>query len=319
MFAEGSLKRFRCFVGGSVALVALATVLTQSALGQQGDASIVILTTGEAIPYREVVEGFRTYIGKHRPNASVDTYILSDRNRAQVLDAVRRTSPSVILTIGSAITSLALEEIPSVPVVGGLLLDSAPVRAAPNATGVSLEFPLETSLAWLRRILPEHRAVGVLYDPENNQRVVDAANVVASDLDLQLVNEPVDSPRDLRAALEQIARRSDVIWGIPDSTVLSPQTAQQLLLYSFRQQIPFVGLSAEWVKAGALYALDRDYRDVGAQCGGLAVKILKGMSPQALPPQTPRTVLYDINLKTAQQLDVPLAADVIDGARKVIR
>ena len=73
-----------------------------------------------------------------------------------------------------------------------------------------------------------------------------------------------------------------------------------MLLFSFRQQIPFVGLSDEWVKAGALYALERDYPDLGAQAGGLAVKILGETPPRALPPQTPRTILYDINLKTAQ-------------------
>ena len=317
------MRRFRRLVDQSVAFVTLATVLMGSAAGQadgqQGDTSVVILTTGDAAPHLEVAEGFQTYVETHHPNASVDTYILSDQRRAQVLDTLRRTSASVLLTIGSPATKLALTEFPNVPIVASLVSDMAPIREAPNATGVSLEFPLKTSLTWLRRILPDRNAVGVIYDPVNNERTVETADAIASEMNLQLVSAPVDTPRDLRAALDQVGRRSEVIWGIPDTTVLSPQTAQQMLLFSFRQQIPFVGLSTEWVKAGALYALDRDYRDVGAQCGGLAVKILNGMSPQALPPQTPRMVLYDINLKTAQQLNLRLAADVIDGAREVIR
>ena len=161
--------------------------------------------------------------------------------------------------------------------------------------------------------------MGVLYDPTLNEQTVDVAETLASGLHLKFESEIVATPRDLRSAMDQLGRRVEVIWGIPDATVLSRQTAQQVLLFSFRQKIPFVGLSAEWVKAGALYALERDYQDLGAQAGGLAVKTLRGTPPRALPPQTPRTVLYDINLKTAQQLKITLPADVIDGARVSIQ
>ena len=119
--------------------------------------------------------------------------------------------------------------------------------------------------------------------------------------------------------MEQLERRADVLWGIPDQTVLSAQTAEQVLLFSFRKRIPFVGLSAEWVKAGALYALERDYRDVGKQCGGLVVKILGGTPPSALSPQTPRTVFYDVNLRTAERLQITLSDEILADAREVIR
>ncbi|MFO0732606.1 MAG: ABC transporter substrate binding protein [Nitrospiraceae bacterium] len=55
---------------------------------------------------------------------------------------------------------------------------------------------------------------------------------------------------------------------------MTPHTAEPILLSTFRNKIPLAGLSTSWVKAGALYALDRDYLDIGSQCGEIAGKIL---------------------------------------------
>jgi putative ABC transport system substrate-binding protein len=282
---------------------------------------VVILTSSSSSAYQEVMEGLRGYMKSHRPGDRIDVHDLSDGDgaRTRVLDMFERDPPSLIVTLGNPATAMALTDVPDVPVVATMILDMANVRRAENATGVSLEFPLETSLTWLTRILPERQAVGVLFDPSLNRETVDAAGVVASRLGFELQSEEVATPRDLRVALEQLARRSDVFWGIPDQTVLSPQTAQQVLLFSFRHQIPFVGLSSEWVKAGALYALDRDYQDVGKQCGGLVARILGGTRAHLLPPQTPRTVVYDLNLRMAETMNLTLPADVIDGARAVVK
>ena len=51
---------------------------------------------------------------------------------------------------------------------------------------------------------------------------------------------------------------------------MTPQTAEPILLSTLKNKIPLVGLSSSWVKAGALYALDRDYVDIGLQSGELA-------------------------------------------------
>jgi putative ABC transport system substrate-binding protein len=300
-------------------IVALALMLGDTIVGQEDRASIVILASGDSMPFQETAEGFQDYLAQDRPAAAVTVYTLSDDTRTSVLGRITHEPPSVLVTLGTAATTFALTQVEGIPIVAAMLLDMGPVTRAPHATGVSLEFSVETSLMWLTRILPGYEAVGVLYDPTQNQQTVDTASAVGSRLELELVTERVATPRDLRAAMDQLARRTDVVWGIPDQTVLSPQTAQQILLFSFRHRIPFVGLSSEWVKAGALYALDRDYGDLGAQAGALVAKILGGTSPDALPPETPRTVVYDVNARTAEQLQITLSAEVLEGARTVVR
>ena len=166
-------------------------------------------------------------------------------------------------------------------------------------------------------MLPESKTVGVLYNPKENQQRVEAAIRVALQHGFKLIARPVDTPQDLPSALDSLSRQVDVLWSVTDAIVISPQTAQPILLFSFRNRIPLVGLSSTWVKAGALYSLDWDYGDIGRQAGELVQRILRGTKPADLPPASPRKLTYAINLKSAQQLGVDMPRNLVRGARQV--
>jgi putative ABC transport system substrate-binding protein len=159
----------------------------------------------------------------------------------------------------------------------------------------------------------------VLFNTKENRDKVESAARVAQGLGLKLVMREVQTPRDLPQALDSMANQADALWGIADQMVLSPQTAEPILLFSLRNRIPLAGLSTSWVKAGALYALDRDYVDLGAQCGDMAMKVLQGARASSLPLTTPRKVLYSLNLKTANHMKLDIPQPLIDGAQQVFR
>ncbi|MCA9453088.1 MAG: hypothetical protein KC584_10745, partial [Nitrospira sp.] len=71
------------------------------------------------------------------------------------------------------------------------------------------------------------------------------------------------------------------------------------------------------VKAGAVYALDRDYVDIGVQCGELAEQVLKGVNIHTLKPQSPRKVLYALNLTSTNHMHLNFSDGVIRGAHPV--
>jgi len=197
--------------------------------------------------------------------------------------------------------------------------DADDLRAAHNATGVMLEFSMETQLRWIRRFVPESQAIGVLYNPQENQERVAEARRIAQRLGMRLVAREVHKPQDLPGALESLAREADLLLAVTDQTVLSPQTTQAILLFSFRNRMPFSGLSASWVKAGALYALERDYEDLGAQCAEMAVEVLNGRAVASIPPVKPRKVEYAVNVRTAEQLKLRLPPELVSGAVEVYR
>lgn len=165
--------------------------------------------------------------------------------------------------------------------------------------------------------MPDIKIIGVLYNPKENQTKIDAALQAAKQEGLTLLPKEVEIARALPDALESLARSVDLLWGMNDQLVLSPQTAEAILLFSFRNKVPFAGLSSSWVKAGALYALDRDYKDLGAQCGELAIKILQGTKPNSLAIVPPRRILYSLNQKTADHMKLEFSSSVIKNAQQV--
>jgi len=166
--------------------------------------------------------------------------------------------------------------------------------------------------------LPDQKHVGVLYNPAQNQARVNEARRLSKVLGIELHAQMVSSPRELPEAMERVANQAGVFWGMTDTLVLHPQVAQSLLLFSFRNRIPFIGPSRSWVKAGALYALERDYIDMGRQCGELALKVLQGTSIGGLPPKAPRKIGYIINLKTARHMKIEIPAQLQKGALELI-
>lgn len=296
-------------------LTAVATLLAvlfgaAAAAMAADEVRITVLVSYDAPPFEQALDGFKEHLVRQGAAAVYATYPLQDLSgeARRQLEATASDGTRLILALGTPALEAAAQQAADVPIIAGMVLQEADIRRAKNASGVFLDFPIETQFAWLRRILPEARRIGVVYNPAENRGAVETAGTVAKSLGLQLVAVEVSTPAELPAALESLSNRADALWGLSDSVVVTPQTAKNLLLFSFRNRIPFIGLSAAWVKAGALYALDRDYRDIGRQCAELALKVLSGVDPGSLAPVPPRRITYSLNLKTAEQMKLEFPA-----------
>lgn len=280
---------------------------------------IVVLTSSTAAPYKEALAGFQQSLQQQGIGVHYDTYVLEgDAAKVeQTLQEARQTPADLFFTLGTLATQRFLKEMTGPPAIAGLILNPDDLKEAPNATGVVLEFPLEVQFQWLRRFLPTAGTVGVVYNPKENQRKIEAAGRIARTYGFTLEAQEVQAAKDLPVALENLAKKAHVLWGVVDQLVFTSQTDKQILIFSFQNRIPFVGLSAAWVKAGALYALDWDYTDLGMQCGEMAGKVLHGAKASTMPPAVPRKVAYSLNQKTARHMKIDIAEALMRGARDV--
>ncbi len=304
-----------------LAIAVLMWVSHQPAQAGASEPRIAIVIGQDSPLYTEVLEGFRAYLTGVGVAAKIDVYNLkgNSENAREVLGTLKDARPMMFFTIGPLATQAVLAESGEVPVIASLTGHLDNLRKKGNLTGIGLEFSLETQFAIMRHIVPELATVGVLFSPKENREMVDLARNLANKLGVTLVPKPIETPRQIPDALDSLANSVDLLWGISDPVVLSPQTAEPILLFSFQNTIPFVGLSASWVKAGSLYALERDYGDIGSQCGEVAVKILDHTPPRTIPIAHPRKVLYMINLKTARHMKMELSQKVIEGASQVFQ
>jgi putative ABC transport system substrate-binding protein len=282
---------------------------------------IVVLNGQDLKPYQDVLAGFQQSLAKQGINLSVEIHALQGNptKTQDVLADIKKHGARLVVTLGSAATQAAVREVGQLPLLATMIVTADDIKPASNGTAVLLEFPVDIQMQWLRRIVPTATTVGVLFNPKENQSKVSSALRVAKETGLTLVTQAVDTPRALPDALENLSRNVDALWGISDSVVMTPQTAEPILLSTLRNKIPLAGLSTSWVKAGALYALDRDYLDIGTQCGEVAGKVLGGASPAALAPIFPRKVTYSVNLKTAGAMNLELPQDVVRGATQVFQ
>ena len=301
----------------ALAVIAVFLVLVCGRTARSEERIVLLVSSNEA-PFQVAANGFREHLARQRVPAGYEVFSL-DGDAAKAGPAIQKIKAGgarLVFTLGSMATDAALREIADIPIVACLVLRTDNLKKASNATGVGLEFPLETQFAWMRKMLPEVRSIGVLYNTNENQKRINAAAEIARKAGMRLEAHEVNEPQDIPAALDSLSRRAEVLWGLPDSLTLSPPVAKNILLFSFRNSIPFIGPSAAWVKAGALYSLDWDYADLGAQCAEMAQKVLAGAAPSSLPAATPRKVLYSLNLVTARQMKIDLPDQLVRGARQ---
>ncbi|MFZ1747882.1 MAG: ABC transporter substrate binding protein [Nitrospirales bacterium] len=275
--------------------------------------------TQQSGTYHDVRKGFQQYLDKQ--GIAVEYDIRNFEGPVQetdaVLQAMKATNPSLVLTLGSPATETVIREVKNIPIIAGMIMNEAELTKGENATGIVLEFPLQTHISWIQKLLPNRKTIGALFNSRENTGTIEQARRIIEDSGLNFYAKKVETPHDLPDALDSLPGNADVLWGLKDSVVFSPETVKGILLFSFRNRIPFVGLSTSWVKAGAVYALDRDYVDIGVQCGELAEQVLKGVHIHTLKPQSPRKVLYTLNLNSINHMHLNISDGVLRGAHPV--
>jgi putative ABC transport system substrate-binding protein len=286
---------------------------------EAGETLIFVVRARSSPPYDAVFSGFKVLIEESGFHARYEIHDAENGNDDLdgFLENAKTEAADLVFTIGTSVTRRVIDKDVGIPLVYSMVIDTVGLGEANDVTGVTLEFAAPFHFKWMKRFLPDARRIGVIYNPEKNGQRVDRARREAQEEGLTLKTQGVDRPQDIPAALDRISRDIDVLWGIPDDVVLNPKTAKQILLFCYRQCIPFVGPSEAWVKAGALYALDRDYGDIGAQCGEMAVALLNGNGPAEINPETPHKITYFVNLKTARHMKLDIDEELLARANGV--
>ncbi len=177
------------------------------------------------------------------------------------------------------------------------IADQKRLRAG-SISAVFLDQPPARRLELIRLALPAVRTVGILVGGES-QGQVSALEKAANGRGMQLEVSPVGQG-GLFPALQSLLLKAEVLLALPDPGVFNGQTAAGILTATYRRQVPLVGFSPAYVKAGALLALYSTPAQVGARGGELLRQALSGKSLP--PPQWPDEFSISINRDVAHSL-----------------
>ena len=205
------------------------------------------------------------------------------------------------------------------PLGAGLIQSLA--RPGGNLTGVT-DLALELGpkrLQVFQELIPELKRVLFSYDADNAASVREAQGYrdAAHRLGIVLVERAVQTQEEAQAAVAQIQQGEVDGFLVPRSLALN--IPGFLVEAAAQRAMPVMCDGAFWVERGCLASYGPDFYDSGRQAARLVDKILKGTPPAEIPVEVNAKIEFVINLKTAHDLGLTIAPEVLFQANRLIR
>ncbi|NYT36650.1 ABC transporter substrate-binding protein [Allopusillimonas soli] len=244
---------------------------------------------------------------------------------AQIARKYVGDKPDVIVAIATPSAQAVVAATKTIPVVYSAVTDPVAAQLVPsleasgtNVTGVSDALSLEKQIELIKKVVPDAKRVGMVYNPgeANSVVVVKRMRELLPKSDMTLVEATAARTVDVGAAARSLVGKVDVIYTNTDNNVVSAYEA--LVKVGNDAKIPLVASDTDSVKRGAIAALGINYHDVGLQTGRMVVRILKGEKPGDIPSETSDKLELFVNPGAAKKQGVTLAEAVVKSATQVV-
>jgi len=245
---------------------------------------------------------------------------------AQIARKFVGDNPSAIVAVATPSAQAVVAATNAVPVVYSGVTDPVAAQlvktwspSGTNVTGVSDKLPLDKRVALIKRVVPNAKTVGMVYNPgeANSVVVVKALKERLAQQGMTLKEAAAPRTVDIGPAAKSLIGKVDVIYTNTDNNVVSAYEA--LVKVANDAKIPLVASDTDSVKRGAMAALGIDYSNLGHQTSKVVVRILKGEKPGAIASETSTKLQLFVNPAAAQKQGVTLSAGLLQDATTVVK
>ncbi|MER1940843.1 ABC transporter substrate-binding protein [Castellaniella sp. FW104-16D08] len=245
---------------------------------------------------------------------------------AQIARKYIGDKPDVIVAIATPSAQAVVAATKTIPVVYSAVTDPVAAQLVPgwgpsgtNVTGVSDALSLDKQIELIKKVVPDAKNVGMVYNPgeANSVVVVKQLRELLPKAGMTLVEATAARTVDVGAAARSLVGKVDVIYTNTDNNVVSAYEA--LVKVGNSAKIPLVASDTDSVKRGAIAALGVNYHDLGIQTGALVVRILKGEKPGSIASETSSKLQLFVNPEAAKKQGVTLSDALIKSAAEVIK
>lgn len=195
-------------------------------------------------------------------------------------------------------------------------------KSGTNVTGTTDAAPIEKQLELLRKLVPNAKNMGILYNTSevNTESEIEKIKKIAPKYGLNIITSGVTNTNEISQSLSALVKNIDVLYAPADNVVASsmPLISSKCI----ENKIPIIGAVKAEVEGGALATEGIDYYKLGYQTGVMAVEVIKGKSPKEMPITTLRDTELVINMDTANKIninvpeDLKKSATIINGGEK---
>jgi putative ABC transport system substrate-binding protein len=237
--------------------------------------------------------------------------------------------PDAILAGNTPATAALRQHTRTVPIVFvlvadpiGLVFVQSLARPGGNITGFSA-YDAELMGKWLqllKELAPSVTRIAVIFNPDTApfaslfNRVIEAA---APSFSITVMLAPVHDGAEIERSIADVARQpGGGLIDLPESFSITHRDL--IIAAAARHNLPLMGATGAFPKAGGLISYWFDDIGVHAQAASYIDRILRGVNPADLPVQQPTKFSLIINLKTAKALGLTVPPSMLDLADEVI-
>ena len=336
-------KRFLIFTLSSL-LLALSSVgalliwVCASAEAQQPSkkaARIGYLTlgSGPAEPEVEFRQRLRDYGWVEGQNIVIEfRWAANDTKRLAILaKELVDLKVDVIVVSATPVIQATKDATATIPIVMAAAADpigsgfvAGLARPGGNITGLSLQSPelAGKRLELLKEIVPKLTRVAFLAhggDPAHKLFFKEAQDI-APRIGIQIQPLAIQGPEEFEVAFSAMVReRAGALVIAPLFTGSALGLGPKVANLAAKHRLLALSDGIRFPEAGGLLSYGANRLDLWQRAATLVDKILKGAKPSELPEEQPTKFDLVINLKTANQIELTIPANVLARANRVIR
>lgn len=176
-------------------------------------------------------------------------------------------------------------------------------RRANTFSAIYLDQPIKRQLNLIAAALPNIHHIGILYAIPPNDLYAMREN--AAERKMTVHEQMVTPANSLPRALQELLRNSEVILALPDAEIYNAATIRNILLATYRANVPVIGFSANFVRAGGLCAVFSTPAQIATQAASVIIQYADTHSLPAAQYAQEFEVLVNIQVTRSLNLNLP--------------
>lgn len=219
---------------------------------------------------------------------------------------------SLVITLGRNAAKTISSISPEIPTIFALIPEQTYINLTQKKldfahSAVFLDQPFSRQLNLSKIINPDARLGILLSDSNihNQERYAEWAKQIGVDVHFRKIEKPSSIGFDLKKLMQD----TSLLLALPDANIYNKRTIFNILLSSYHNQIPLIGFSAAYVKAGALAALHSSPKQIGTHLSELVYEVITHPNRAMPAPSFAKYYSVSINKGVANSLDISLPAE----------
>jgi hypothetical protein len=290
-------------------------ILLITALSPAYAGSVHIVLSVDSKSYRLAASNIQAELEQHEPSSPADVVLL------EAFRSSRPAADDLIVTVGEAATHYVSQRYPDHSQIYSYINHSAlPEAQVKSWASVMLDQPLQALLDSTVDIVQDryrNRLVIAVSEENQSMRSQIAQLIVPDSVELDVL--VIEADAEPAKIIDQALFNAGALIALRDSRIWSGETAKWMLYQSYKYNVPVIGYSKSFLKAGALLSVYASLENIARTT---AQQIIDWHNNQGTLTQ--EGILYprlsiDYNKNIARALNISLPESITAGEQSDVR